>query len=92
MESLCEVLKLVDQDKKPTLSILYEAIYRAKLAIGQLLNTRRGIGWYLIIGERCNYTGTCLLPVTNLLLNKHLLLESIIIDYVDHLHHQILVN
>ncbi|RVW99434.1 hypothetical protein CK203_038411 [Vitis vinifera] len=29
----CQVLKLVDQDKKPTLSIIYEAMDRAKLAI-----------------------------------------------------------
>ena len=27
------ILKLVDQDKKPTLSIIYEAMDRAKLAI-----------------------------------------------------------
>ncbi|KAL6343156.1 hypothetical protein AAG906_020945 [Vitis piasezkii] len=31
MESLVKVLKLVDQDKKPTLSIIYEAMDRAKL-------------------------------------------------------------
>ena len=33
MEPLVKVLKLVDQDKKPTLSIIYEAMGRAKLAI-----------------------------------------------------------
>ena len=33
MELLVKVLKLVDQDKKPTLSIIYEAMDRAKLAI-----------------------------------------------------------
>ena len=33
MEPLVKVLKLVDQDKKPTLSIIYEAIDRAKLVI-----------------------------------------------------------
>ena len=33
MESLVKVLKLVDQDKKPTLSIIYEAMNRAKLVI-----------------------------------------------------------
>ena len=33
MEPLVKVLKLVDQDKKPTLSIIYEAMDRAKLAI-----------------------------------------------------------
>ena len=33
MEHLVKVLKLVDQDKKPTLSIIYEAMDRAKLAI-----------------------------------------------------------
>ena len=32
-EPLVKVLKLVDQDKKPTLSIIYEAMDRAKLAI-----------------------------------------------------------
>ena len=34
MEPLVKVLKLVDQDKKPTLSIIYEAMDRAKLAKG----------------------------------------------------------
>ena len=33
MEPLVKVLKLVDQDKKPTLSIIYEAMDRAKLTI-----------------------------------------------------------
>ena len=33
MEPLVKVLKLVYQDKKPTLSIFYEAMDRAKLAI-----------------------------------------------------------
>ena len=33
MEPLVKVLKLVDQDKNPTLSIIYEAMDRAKLAI-----------------------------------------------------------
>ena len=33
MQPLVKVLKLVDQDKKPTLSIIYEAMDRAKLAI-----------------------------------------------------------
>lgn len=33
MEPLVKVLKLVDQDKKPTLAIVYEAMDRAKLAI-----------------------------------------------------------
>ncbi|RVW44302.1 Methionine S-methyltransferase [Vitis vinifera] len=33
MEPLVKVLKLVDQDKKPTLSIIYEAMNRAKLVI-----------------------------------------------------------
>ena len=33
MEPLVKVLKLVDQDKKPTLSIIYEAMDKAKLAI-----------------------------------------------------------
>ena len=33
MEPLVKVLKLVDQDKKPALSIIYEAMDRAKLAI-----------------------------------------------------------
>ena len=33
MEPLVRVLKIVDQDKKPTLSIIYEAMDRAKLAI-----------------------------------------------------------
>ena len=33
MEPLVKVLKFVDQDKKPTLSIIYEVMERAKLAI-----------------------------------------------------------
>ena len=33
MEPMVKVLKLVDQDKKPTLSIIYEAMDKAKLAI-----------------------------------------------------------
>ncbi|RVW25959.1 hypothetical protein CK203_098049 [Vitis vinifera] len=33
MEPLVKLLKLVDQDKKPTLSIIYEAMDRAKLTI-----------------------------------------------------------
>ena len=33
MEPVVKVLKLVDQDKNPTLSIIYEANHRAKLAI-----------------------------------------------------------
>ena len=33
MEPFFKVLKLVDQDKKPILSIIYEAMDRAKLAI-----------------------------------------------------------
>ena len=33
METLVKVLKLVDQDKNPTLSIIYEAMDKAKLAI-----------------------------------------------------------
>ena len=33
MEPLVKVLKLVDQDKKPTLSIIYKAMDRAKLVI-----------------------------------------------------------
>ena len=37
MEPLVNVLKLVDQDKKPTLLIIYEAIDRAKLAIKALV-------------------------------------------------------
>ncbi|KAL0456377.1 UNVERIFIED_CONTAM: hypothetical protein Slati_0976900 [Sesamum latifolium] len=33
MEPLVRVLKVVDQDKKPTLCIIYEAMDRAKIAI-----------------------------------------------------------
>ena len=33
MNSLVRVLKIVDQDKKHTLSIIYEAMDRAKLVI-----------------------------------------------------------
>ena len=31
MDPLVRVLKIVDQDKKPTLSIIYEAVDRAKI-------------------------------------------------------------
>ena len=44
MEPLVKVLKLVDQDKKPTLSIIYEAMDRAKLDIKALVNIGKGIG------------------------------------------------
>ena len=37
MEPLVEVLKLVNQDKKPTLSIIYDAVDRAKLTIKALV-------------------------------------------------------
>ena len=37
MEPLVKVLKLVDQDKKCTLSIIYEAMDKAKLAIKALV-------------------------------------------------------
>ncbi|KAL6348183.1 hypothetical protein AAG906_002808 [Vitis piasezkii] len=40
MEPLVKVLKLVDQDKKPTLSIIYEAMDRAKLAIKEVIDRR----------------------------------------------------
>ena len=33
MDPLVRVLKIVDQDKKPTLSIIYEVMNRAKLVI-----------------------------------------------------------
>ena len=33
MDPLVRILKIVDQDKKPTVSIIYEAVDRAKLAI-----------------------------------------------------------
>ena len=38
MEPLIKVLKLVDQDKKLTLSILYEAMDKTKLAIKASVN------------------------------------------------------
>ena len=44
MEPLVNVLKLVDQDKKPTLLIIYEAMDRAKLAINASVKHWKGIG------------------------------------------------
>ena len=38
MEPLIKELKLVDQDKKPTLSIIYEAMDRAKLSFKVSVN------------------------------------------------------
>ena len=59
MELLVRVLKIVDQDKKPTMFIVYEAMDRAKLAIKALVKKDyQSIGMPLIIGGRVNYIDT----------------------------------
>ncbi|XP_073038171.1 uncharacterized protein [Primulina eburnea] len=50
MEPLVKVLKLVDQDKKPTMSIIYEAMDRAKLAIKE--NTKDRQSYWDVIDNR----------------------------------------
>ncbi|XP_075493557.1 uncharacterized protein LOC142531344 [Primulina tabacum] len=50
MEPLVKVLKLVDQDKKPTMSIIYEAMDRAKLAIKE--NTKDWQSYRDVIDDR----------------------------------------
>ncbi|XP_073309172.1 uncharacterized protein [Primulina huaijiensis] len=50
MEPLVKVLKLVDQDKKPTMSIIYEAMDRAKLAIKE--NTKDWQSYWDVIDNR----------------------------------------
>ena len=58
MEPLVKVLKLVDQDKKPTLSIIYEAMDIAKLAIKALVKQ-----WekYWEVSDRRHCTDNCML-------------------------------
>ena len=48
IDSLFRVLKIVNQDKKPILSIIYEAMDRAKLAIKTSNNIRISIRMSLI--------------------------------------------
>ena len=61
MEPLIKELKLVDQDKKPTLSIIYEAMDRAKLAIKAWSSNEKSIGKSLIEGRKVNCTDICML-------------------------------
>ena len=61
-EPLARVLKIVDQDKKPTLSIIYEAMDRAKLAI----KASRSTGISLIEDGKDNCIDTCMLLVIHL--------------------------
>ena len=61
MELLIKVLKLVDQDKNLTLSIIYEEMDRAKLAIKALVKQWKSIGKSLIEGGKVNCTDICML-------------------------------
>ena len=63
MEYLVKVLKLVDQDKKATLSIIYEAMDRANLAIKASVKQWESIGKPLIEGEKVNCIDICMLRV-----------------------------
>ena len=61
MESLVKVLKLVDQDKKPTLSILYEAMDKTKLAIKASVNQWEKYWEVIDSGRKVNCTDICML-------------------------------
>ncbi|RVW41384.1 hypothetical protein CK203_095183 [Vitis vinifera] len=63
MEPLVKVLKLIDQDKKPTLSIIYEAMDRSQLAIKASVKQWESIGKSLIEGGNVNYTDIYMLQV-----------------------------
>ena len=63
MEPLVKVLKLVDQDKKCTLSIIYEAMDRAKLTIKASVSNGKSTGKSLIEGGKVNCTDICMLQV-----------------------------
>ena len=69
MEPLIRVLKLVDQDKKPTLSIIYEAMDRAKLAIKASVKQWNSIRKSLIEGGKVNCTYICMLQVSKYYVN-----------------------
>ena len=51
MEPLVKILKLVYQDKKPTLSIIYEVMDRAKLVIKA--SVKHWERYWEVIDERC---------------------------------------
>ena len=51
MEPLVKVLKLVDQDKKPTLSIIYEAMGKVKLVIKA--SVKQWKKYWEVIDRRC---------------------------------------
>ena len=61
MEPLVKVLKLVDQDKKPTLSIIYEAMYKLNWLSRHRSNNGKGIGKSMIEGGKVNYINICML-------------------------------
>ena len=65
MEPLMKVLKLVDQDKKSTLSIIYEAIDRAKLTIKASMKIWEK--YWEVIDKKwtINYIDICTLQVIN---------------------------
>ena len=63
IEPLVKVLKLVDQDKKPTLSIIYEAMYKLNWLSRHRSNNGKGIGKSMIEGGKVNCTDICMLQV-----------------------------
>ncbi|KAL0382971.1 UNVERIFIED_CONTAM: hypothetical protein Scaly_0584400 [Sesamum calycinum] len=60
MEPLVRVLKAVDQDKKPTLCIIYEAMDRAKMTKKQVLESGRNTGRLLMTDDIGSCIGTCM--------------------------------
>ena len=56
-----KVLKLIDQDMKPIVSIIYEAMDRAKLAIKASVKIGKSIVKSLIKGGHINYIDICML-------------------------------
>ena len=61
MEPFVKVLKLVDQDMKPIISVIYKAMDRAKLAIKALVKIGKSIGKSLIKGGHINCIDICML-------------------------------
>ena len=63
MDPLVRVLKIVDQDNKPTLSIIYEAKDRAKLTINASNKNWRSTRISLIEDGKDNCIDTCMLLI-----------------------------
>ena len=81
MEPLVKVLKLVDQDKKPTLSIIYEAMNRAKLVIKASVKQWEKDWEVIDSGGKVNCTNICMLQVIKKFLYIFLLFFIIFFKY-----------